>query len=170
MTNSHQNDRDDPGAGATRERVTIRDVAAEADVSTTTVSRVLNGSSNVSNRTRRLVLDVIDELGFVPNASAERLARIQAGPRGGSANPDEREGGASDRSFAFEGAWTPRERAAVSEAIAESDAAEGVRICVKTQPGGRTLFVVVESRDGRWGIRTGDSLQELLAQFATERA
>lgn len=148
------------------DRVTIQDVAAKANVSTTTVSRVLNESSNVANQTRRRVLDVIEEVGFVPNASAERLARVQSRMRRAEVDPRRRDE-EGESSFSFEGPWTPQERTAVSEAIARSGA-DGVRICVKTRPGGRTLYVVVESRETGWGIRTGDTLQELLSQFSTE--
>lgn len=55
--------------------VTIRHVAKEAGVGIGTVSRVLNNNPNVSDKTRQLVLDVIDELGFVPNAAARQLPR-----------------------------------------------------------------------------------------------
>ncbi|MGB7341024.1 MAG: LacI family DNA-binding transcriptional regulator [Phototrophicaceae bacterium] len=57
------------------ERVTIRHVAKSAGVGIGTVSRVLNNNPNVSDKTRQLVLDAIDELGFVPNAAARQLPR-----------------------------------------------------------------------------------------------
>jgi LacI family transcriptional regulator len=51
----------------------MRDVAALAGVSVMTVSNVLNRPEIVRPPTRRRVLDAIEELGFVRNASARRL-------------------------------------------------------------------------------------------------
>ncbi len=51
----------------------IYDVSRKAGVSIATVSRVLNGSLNVSDRTRNLVLEVMDELGYTPNVFARGL-------------------------------------------------------------------------------------------------
>lgn len=51
----------------------IIDVAFKAGVSPTTVSRVLNGSSQVKGRTRNKVMQAIDELGYYPNAAAKNL-------------------------------------------------------------------------------------------------
>lgn len=54
--------------------ITIYDVAREANVSMATVSRVVNGNPNVKPATRKKVLDVIDRLGYRPNAVARGLA------------------------------------------------------------------------------------------------
>ncbi|MCR8850180.1 catabolite control protein A [Rossellomorea sp. SC111] len=54
--------------------VTIYDVAREANVSMATVSRVVNGNPNVKPATRKKVLEVIDRLGYRPNAVARGLA------------------------------------------------------------------------------------------------
>lgn len=54
---------------------TIRDVAARANVSIKTVSRVINGESGVADTTRQHVQSVIHELDYVPNLSAQRLKR-----------------------------------------------------------------------------------------------
>lgn len=54
--------------------VTIYDVAKRAKVSMATVSRVINGNTNVKPSTRKKVLDAIEELGFRPNAVARGLA------------------------------------------------------------------------------------------------
>ena len=51
------------------------DVARLAGVSTATVSRVMRGSDLVRPDTRERVLAVIDEVGFVPDASAQGLSR-----------------------------------------------------------------------------------------------
>ncbi|KAB7666772.1 catabolite control protein A [Bacillus sp. B1-b2] len=54
--------------------ITIYDVAREASVSMATVSRVVNGNPNVKPTTRKKVLEVIDRLGYRPNAVARGLA------------------------------------------------------------------------------------------------
>ncbi|AZV44743.1 catabolite control protein A [Peribacillus asahii] len=54
--------------------VTIYDVAREANVSMATVSRVVNGNPNVKPATRKKVSDVIERLGYRPNAVARGLA------------------------------------------------------------------------------------------------
>ncbi|MCF6476164.1 LacI family transcriptional regulator [Nonomuraea sp. MG754425] len=51
----------------------LRDVAARADVSFQTVSKVLNGKGAVAPATRRRILDAAEELGYVPNALARSL-------------------------------------------------------------------------------------------------
>jgi LacI family transcriptional regulator len=58
-----------------RERATIGDVAARADVSPATVSRVLNGVENVQEEYRRRVLAAIEELEYEPNRLASNLRR-----------------------------------------------------------------------------------------------
>jgi DNA-binding LacI/PurR family transcriptional regulator len=52
---------------------TIKDVAARAGVSKSSVSRVLQGSSLVSEASREAVLRAMDELGYRPNAAARTL-------------------------------------------------------------------------------------------------
>jgi LacI family transcriptional regulator len=54
---------------------TIKDVAARANVSIKTVSRVINGESGVSDATRQHVQRIICEMDYVPNLSAQRLKR-----------------------------------------------------------------------------------------------
>ena len=51
----------------------IYDVSQHAGVSIATVSRVLNGNPNVSEKTREKVLKVMDELGYTPNVFARGL-------------------------------------------------------------------------------------------------
>lgn len=57
-----------------KQEVTIYDVAREAKVSMATVSRVVNGNSNVRKETRDRVLEVIKRLHYQPNAVAQGLA------------------------------------------------------------------------------------------------
>lgn len=54
--------------------ITIYDVANEAGVSMATVSRVVNGNTNVKEATRKKVMEVIDRLNYRPNAVARGLA------------------------------------------------------------------------------------------------
>ena len=54
--------------------ITIKDVAKECGVSTQTVSRVINESRNVSEKTRKIVEDKIKELGYKPNLYAKNLS------------------------------------------------------------------------------------------------
>lgn len=57
-----------------KQMVTIKDVARHAEVSITTVSRVLNKTEHsVSAETKERVLNSIQELGFYPNAMARGL-------------------------------------------------------------------------------------------------
>lgn len=55
--------------------VTIRDVAKAAGVSVATVSRILNDKPDVADRTKLRVLQVIDELGYMPHSQARSLAK-----------------------------------------------------------------------------------------------
>ena len=57
-----------------RKRLTIAEVAREARVSSQTVSRVLNKRPDVAPETRQLVQEVINRLGYQPNALARSLA------------------------------------------------------------------------------------------------
>lgn len=53
--------------------VTIKDVAASAGVSASTVSHTFSGQRAISEKTRRRVLAAAEELGYVPNAHARKL-------------------------------------------------------------------------------------------------
>lgn len=56
-----------------RRRVTIEDVAAAANVSRQTVSRVINNKPNVKAAVRARVEQAIATLGYVPNTAARRM-------------------------------------------------------------------------------------------------
>ncbi len=58
-------------------RITIKDIAARAGVSIGAVSYALNGRPGVSEATRLRVLTVAEELGWVPDNAARRLAGAQ---------------------------------------------------------------------------------------------
>lgn len=53
--------------------VSIKDVADRCSVSATTVSRALNNSKEISDKTRKRILKTCEEMGYVPNASARNL-------------------------------------------------------------------------------------------------
>ena len=53
--------------------VTIKDVAKLAEVSISTVSRVINNSKPVSSEVKQRVIEAIDELGYIPNEVARSL-------------------------------------------------------------------------------------------------
>lgn len=56
---------------------TIQDVAAVAGVSTATVSRVLNKTAFVSEKTQKAVEKALNYYRYTPNASAVRLALLR---------------------------------------------------------------------------------------------
>jgi LacI family transcriptional regulator len=58
-----------------RRPCTLYDVARAAGVSTATVSRVVHGQDRVRSSTRQRVLQVIEALGYVPDAAAQSMAR-----------------------------------------------------------------------------------------------
>ncbi len=57
-----------------KKKVTIQDIANQANVSKSTVSRVLNKSSLVKEHKRKAVLEAMEELDFQPNQMARTLA------------------------------------------------------------------------------------------------
>jgi len=66
-------------AEVAQSRLTIRQIADLAGVSIATVSRVLNGRSDVSDETRELVSHVIRENGYTANRSARGLSAGSTG-------------------------------------------------------------------------------------------
>lgn len=56
-------------------KITIKDVAKAAGVSTQTISRVINNRPDVSPQTRALVQKIIKEMGYAPNFIARSLSR-----------------------------------------------------------------------------------------------
>ena len=55
-------------------KITIKEVAEQANVSPSTVSRVISNSSQISEKTKERVREVINELNYKPNAFARSLA------------------------------------------------------------------------------------------------
>ena len=58
--------------------VTIRDVARRLKLSITTVSRALDGYDDVAEETRKRVIRVASEMGYVPSRAARQLRRQRA--------------------------------------------------------------------------------------------
>jgi len=58
---------------SSRRPPTLEEVAALAGVGRGTASRVINGSTQVSEASRKAVLQAIDDLGYVPNRAARSL-------------------------------------------------------------------------------------------------
>lgn len=54
-------------------QVTIENVAAKAGVSRSTVGRVIGNYGSVSEKSRKKVLEAIEELNYSPNAIAQSL-------------------------------------------------------------------------------------------------
>jgi LacI family transcriptional regulator len=65
--------RPDRAPAASGRNVTIKDLAAELELSITTISRALNGYSDVGERTRLKVESAAKRLGYRPNRNAQRL-------------------------------------------------------------------------------------------------
>ena len=61
-----------------QQKITIQDIAERANVSISTVSRVLNKTAPVAEETRKRIANIIDELGYKPNLFAQRLAGGQS--------------------------------------------------------------------------------------------
>lgn len=146
---------------AERNDVTIQDVAHEANVSIATVSRVINRSSNVASETRNRVLDVIEDLDFVPSSTAKQLANTgsQRTDFGSKAQDPER-----SPALTFEGVWTDRERRKVVDAITQCEG-DGPWVGFKAQIGSDLLFAVIKLRGADLAICTGGTLRELIEQF-----
>ena len=58
--------------------ITVKDVAKKAGVATSTVSRVINNHSSISEETKKKVRKVMDELGYTPNLAARNLGKRSA--------------------------------------------------------------------------------------------
>ncbi len=63
-------------------RITISDVARESGVSTSTVSRVVHDNPRISDETKFRVREIMDRLGYFPNALARGLAQSSTGNLG----------------------------------------------------------------------------------------
>ena len=55
--------------------ITIKDIAKRCGVSVSTVSRALNDNAEINAETKAMIMQVVQETGFVPNNSARNLKR-----------------------------------------------------------------------------------------------
>jgi DNA-binding LacI/PurR family transcriptional regulator len=53
--------------------VTIKDVSKKSGFSVTTVSKVINDYPDISSKTKKIILELCDEMGYIPNLSARSL-------------------------------------------------------------------------------------------------
>lgn len=60
-------------------KVTIRDIAKKANVSVATVSRCINNKGYVHEETRKLIDNVVRDMGYAPNQLARLLLKRQSG-------------------------------------------------------------------------------------------
>lgn len=58
--------------------ITIKDIAKKCGVGISTVSRALNNHPDINPETRKRIMEVIEETGFIPNNSARNLKRTDA--------------------------------------------------------------------------------------------
>lgn len=58
--------------------ITIKDIAKQCGVGISTVSRALNNHPDINPETKKKILEVIEETGFIPNNSARNLKRTDA--------------------------------------------------------------------------------------------
>ena len=57
------------------DKVTIKDIAKAADVSYATVSRALSGSSEIGDATRERILQICDEMNYIPDSVARSMVK-----------------------------------------------------------------------------------------------
>jgi LacI family transcriptional regulator len=53
--------------------VTIKDISKKSGYSVTTVSKALNGYEDISAKTKKLILNLADEMNYIPNSQARSL-------------------------------------------------------------------------------------------------
>ena len=61
-----------------RNMATIKDIAARAGVTATTVSRVINNRGYISEETRKKVTQAMQEMNYQPNELARSLAKAHS--------------------------------------------------------------------------------------------
>src|SRR5690554_4256756 len=62
--------------------VTIEEIAKLSNCSISTVSKALNGYTDISQKTRERVLEIAEKLGYVPNATARSLVKRRSNTLG----------------------------------------------------------------------------------------
>ena len=82
---------------------TIKDIAARAGVTATTVSRVINNRGYISEETRKKVTQAMQEMNYQPNELARSLAKAHSNTIGVIVLFTEEVGGILDMEFDEEG-------------------------------------------------------------------
>ena len=59
---------------SSKKRINIKDFAKKIDLSVTSVSRALNGHSNISTKTKEKIIKAAEKYNYFPNLNARRLA------------------------------------------------------------------------------------------------
>ncbi len=54
-------------------KITMKDIAREANVSVATVSHVINGTKNISEEKQSKIMDIIRKYNYIPNSTAKNL-------------------------------------------------------------------------------------------------
>ncbi|WP_062377485.1 LacI family DNA-binding transcriptional regulator [Demequina pelophila] len=128
---------------------TIEDVAREAGVSASTVSYALSGKRSIRQDTRQRVLDAVERLGYLPNASARMLAAKRAQIMAVTAplHPD------TDQSahmvFALEVTKAARAHGYDTLLLVDDDASEGMRRSAATALADGIVVLDVAAHDER---------------------
>ena len=60
------------------DEITIKDIARICKVGVSTVSRAINNHPDINPETKKMIMDVIEEYGYIPNNSARNLKRTDA--------------------------------------------------------------------------------------------
>lgn len=129
--------------------VTAKDVAKRAGVSQATVSYVMSGSRPISEATKKRVRKAMDELGYVPNASARSLAGGRVGVIGVMVSMDENTQLAELRPFLVTIMHEARERGYNVMLIPAEEGVEGLRHMVRQGMLDGALVFDIEWHDPR---------------------
>lgn len=70
--------KDEREQGIRMAEITIKDIAKQCGVGISTVSRAINNHPDINPETRKKIMEVIAETGFIPNNSARNLKRTDA--------------------------------------------------------------------------------------------
>jgi len=153
------------------EKATIYDVAAAANVSTSTVSRVLNDSSKVAEPTRSRVRAVIRRLSYVPNGTARSLAtgtverEIASVEERKTAHEPSLADEADEPLLRFEGNWEKEECEIIRRAVRRRGDADTSWVLVKTHVRDSRAFIALKLDDEPYGMVRTSTAHELAARM-----
>lgn len=152
------------------EKVTIYDVAAKANVSTSTVSRVLNDSPKVAEPTRSRVRAAMHELCYIPNWTARDLAsgtakrNVAAVEKSEVVNWTSPTKGIDRPLLSFEGDWHTVERKTIRRALLRHRRGGTSWVLVKTRLHGIQTFVALKLEEPHWMVKA-NTAQELATRI-----